>query len=181
MVSVVCDNALNRAVLEFGLTMPGEILDRATSIVLETFVKSGEEISDGMDISLLCVQPAKSVVLWSGANINLLYSDPSHPGTLKEITADKQPVGRNDRQTPFVTHSLPYQKGMVFYLFTDGFIDQFGGPKGKKFRYRHLQEFLTQIMHLSMTEQHKLFADTFREWKGNLEQVDDVCIMGIRI
>jgi tetratricopeptide (TPR) repeat protein len=181
MVSVVCDNALNRAVLEFGLTEPGKILDKTTEIVLETFMKSGEIISDGMDISILCIQPADKKVLWSGANNNLLYTDPSQPGMLKELVANKQPVGRSHNHASFTTHILPYQKGMMFYLFTDGFIDQFGGPKGKKFRYKHLQEFLGQIMHLTAGEQHKLFASTFIEWKGNLEQVDDVCIMGIRI
>jgi tetratricopeptide (TPR) repeat protein len=181
LVSVVCSNALNQAVHEFKLNEPGLILDKSTEIILETFVKSNEEIKDGMDISLLAIYPGVKKVKWSGANNNLWFIDPGMPGKIKEVHANKQAVGKNDRQKPFQTHEINYKTGTVFYLFTDGFPDQFGGPRGKKFMYKPLQSLLTAISELEMTQQKSILEATFEEWKNQLEQVDDICIMGLRL
>jgi tetratricopeptide (TPR) repeat protein len=179
MVSVVCSNALNRATLEFGMREPGKILDKATDIVLETFAKSGEEIKDGMDISLLAYNHTTGNLYWSGANNPLWYLTPSKE--LEEITATKQPVGKSDHRKPFETHQIQYQKGSTFYLMTDGYPDQFGGPKGKKFKYKQLEDLIVNTSNLSLNDQKEILAAKFDEWKGDLEQVDDVTILAIKL
>lgn len=179
MVSVVCSNALNRATLEFDLREPGKILDKATDIVLETFAKSGEEIKDGMDISLLAYHHTTGNLFWSGANNPLWYLTPSNQ--LEEITATKQPVGKSDHRKAFETHQIQYQKGSTFYLMTDGYPDQFGGPKGKKFKYKQLEDLIVNNSNLDLHEQKEFLHSKFNEWKGNLEQVDDVTILSIKL
>ena len=100
---------------------------------------------------------------------------------LNEIKANKQSIGKTESPTPFTTHSLEYKSDTIFYLFTDGLADQFGGLKGKKFKYKQFSEILLNSNHLSLPEQSGLLNATFDSWKGNLEQVDDVCVIGIKI
>jgi len=183
MVSVVCSNALNRSVKEFKITEPGKILDKARELVLETFEKSEGDIKDGMDVSIAAIsyQPMANGLLqmqWSGANNPLWYM---HKNEFKEIIPDKQPVGKQEGEKPFSTHTIELSKGDTIYLFTDGYADQFGGPKGKKFKYKQIREKLVAISHLPLAEQKQELERTFESWRGNLEQVDDVLIMGILV
>jgi serine phosphatase RsbU (regulator of sigma subunit) len=178
MVSVVCSNALNRAVKEFGLRKTGEILDKTRDLVLETFAKSGSDVKDGMDISLLCFDKDRSRVSWSGANNPLWYIADNN---LIEIKPDKQPIGKIFNPHPFTTHEIEVKRDSMFYLFTDGFADQFGGKKGKKFKYKQMKEILLLNHKKETDEQKKQIERSFSEWKGNAEQVDDVFIMGIRV
>jgi len=177
LVSVVCSNALTRCVKEFALTEPGKILDKTTKLILETFKKSGQEIKDGMDISLLVINTKSNTYQWSGANNPLWYLQNKN---IKEITADKQPVGLSENPRPFTTHSLNLNKGDTLFLFTDGYADQFGGLKGKKFKYKQLQDILVTESN-NLAETKNILTRKFHDWKGKLEQVDDVCIIGIRI
>lgn len=178
LVSVVCSNALNRAVKEFNLTDPGKILDKVTELVLETFANSEKEVSDGMDISLCVLSRKDNSLKWAGANNPIWFLS---QGKMNEVTANKQPIGKSDNPVPFTTHHIQLSKGDTIYLFTDGFADQFGGPRGKKFKYRPFQEQLFMNGSKSMTEQKSILHETFESWRGNLEQVDDVCVLGIRI
>jgi len=202
MVSVVCSNALNRAVKEFKITEPGKILDKVRQLVLETFEKSESDVQDGMDISLAAItvlpQPSPSgrenkenkvspngrdlegavTIQWSGAYNPLWYIQNSE---MKELMPDKQPIGKTDNPKPFSTNMLKLNKGDILYLFTDGYADQFGGPKGKKFKYKQLQDKLLDISSQPMAEQKQILEKVFEEWKSNLEQVDDLLIMGIRV
>lgn len=204
MVSVVCSNALNRAVKELGLHDTGKILDSVTDMVLETFEKSASEVKDGMDISLLKLEFSPSLsrgegtegpvpevgrirsVQWSGANNPLWYFQ---NGKLIEIKADKQPVGKYDNRKPFTTHTIELtsspnggiQEGAIFFLFTDGYPDQFGGPKGKKFKYSQFEKLLLANHHLPMDEQKDILDITIDGWRGKLEQVDDICVIGIKV
>ena len=178
MVSVVCSNALNRSIFEFGLRDTGRILDKCRELVLETFSKSSSEVKDGMDISLLCLRKNKSEITWSGANNPLWYVQNNE---LKIITADKQAIGQTDKPSPFKTHCVEFIPNTVFYLITDGFPDQFGGPNGKKNKHKQLQEFLFSISDKEMSWQQQKLNDAFNDWRGNLLQVDDVCIVGVRI
>jgi tetratricopeptide (TPR) repeat protein len=180
LVSVVCSTALNRAALEFGLRKPGDLLDKATEIVLETFAKSGEEIKDGMDVSLLAIDHLNRKIYWSGANNPLWYFG-ENKNEIIEITANKQPVGKSEKRVPFTTHEIPYSEGSIFYLMTDGYPDQFGGPKGKKFKHKQLSEILINQSSGNLQAQKAELENKFNNWKGNLEQVDDVCIIGIRL
>ena len=178
MVSVVCSNALNRTVKEFKITEPGKILDKVRELVLETFEKSESDVKDGMDISLVAISQSSLAISWSGAYNPLWYAQ---DGELKEVAPDKQPIGKHDGQKPFSTHSLNLKKGDILYLFTDGYADQFGGPKGKKFKYKQLQEKLLAMAEQSMDKQKEMLEETLDNWKGNLEQVDDVLIIGIKV
>lgn len=178
MVSVVCSNALNRTVKEFGLTQTGNILDKTRELVVETFEKSASEVKDGMDISLLCIDTKNKKITWSGANNALWYMQNNE---LLIIKPDKQPIGKTDNPSPFTTHEVTYKDGTTFYLFTDGFADQFGGDKGKKFKYKQLEELLLTNNNLALSAQSNLLNQKFESWKGNLEQVDDVCVIGVKI
>jgi serine phosphatase RsbU (regulator of sigma subunit) len=178
MVSVVCSNALYRSVNEFELTLPGNILDKARELVLETFAKSGEEIQDGMDISLCALNTKTGKLSWSGANNNFWYMS---SGRLCEIKAHKQPIGKTNTPTPFPTHDLPLKKGDIFYLVTDGFADQFGGEKGKKFKRSQLESLLIATNSMPLDIQKRTLNHAFENWQGNLEQVDDVTIIGVRM
>jgi serine phosphatase RsbU (regulator of sigma subunit)/tetratricopeptide (TPR) repeat protein len=180
IVSVVCSNALNRSLKEFGLTDPGLLLDKTRELVLETFAKSSSDVKDGMDISILCIDKYNKKVSWAGANNPLWYLFPEEK-ILSEIKANKQPIGKADNPMPFTSHEIEYEEGILFYLITDGYADQFGGPKGKKFKYKSLKDLLITHAPASMEKQSELLINTFSNWKGNLEQVDDVCIIGIRI
>jgi len=217
MVSVVCSNALNRAVKEFKLTDPGEILDKVTDLVIETFAKSESEVKDGMDISLGCfsfdvfgssleMQQQKTknkkqkTLFWSGANnplwiVNKLTSFESdesfnaefpqlsnfHNLQLTEIKPDKQPVGSYTSRKKFTTHSIELQKGDTVYIFTDGFADQFGGVQGKKFKQKKLKELLLEISGEELNLQEQKLKEAILSWKGDLEQNDDITILGIRM
>jgi serine phosphatase RsbU (regulator of sigma subunit) len=178
MVSVVCSNALNRAVKEFGNTVPGKILDKTRELVLETFEKSVSDVKDGMDISLLSIDAKNKKIFWSGANNPLWYIQDNE---LKEIKADKQPIGKTEIPTPFTTHSIEFKTNTTFYLFTDGFADQFGGEKGKKFKYKQLSDLFVKNNSLSQKDQKNIIDKAFEDWRGDLEQVDDVCVIGIKI
>ncbi|MBS1635327.1 MAG: SpoIIE family protein phosphatase [Bacteroidetes bacterium] len=183
LVSVVCSNALTRCVKEFNLSDPGKILDKARELVLETFQKSGRDVKDGMDISLLAV-PLEQLHgdrvnwKWAGANNPLWYV---RNGVFMEVVADKQPIGISEHMQPFTTHDIALERGDALYLFTDGYADQFGGPKGKKFKYRPLKEQLASMSTLPMPQQLQKTEQAFIDWKGDLEQVDDVLVLGIRI
>ncbi|MBL7919672.1 MAG: tetratricopeptide repeat protein [Bacteroidia bacterium] len=182
MVSVVCSNALNRTVKEFGITDPGKILDKVKELVIETFEKSESEVKDGMDISLVAIewgaQKTNCTVRWSGANNPLWYIQENK---LVEIIANKQPIGVHIDATNFTTHTLKLNKGDQIYLFTDGYADQFGGPKGKKFKYRQLEELIVSVHEEESKQQKQKLEEAFTKWKGGLEQLDDVCIIGVRV
>jgi serine phosphatase RsbU (regulator of sigma subunit) len=195
MVSVVCSNALNRAVKEFGIIEPGKILDKVRELVVETFEKSGNEVKDGMDISLCAVfstpnsewqgKPAivgnplqHLTIQWAGANNALWYV---HKGELKEIKPDKQPIGKYAEETPFTTHNLELASNDILYLFTDGYADQFGGRHGKKLKFKQLKDLVTTISGLPLKQQSAELDKSFEEWRGDIEQVDDVCVIGIKI
>jgi serine phosphatase RsbU (regulator of sigma subunit) len=187
MVSVICVNGLNRAVRENGLTEPGKILDKTRELVIAEFEKSDDDVKDGMDISLCALSMSDMKLEWAGAN-NPLWIFRHDQKQIEEIKPDKQPIGKVEKPTAFNTHQVKVNKGDIVYLITDGYKDQFGGENlpdgrvgGKKFKAAHLKKLLLSMHHESMDTQKKILADTFEMWKGNLEQVDDVCILGIRI
>lgn len=185
MVSVVGNNGLNRCVDEFNLSDTGLILDKLSHLVEETFEKSDNELKDGMDISLLKVEIAKEKnsavnIQWSGAN-NPLWILRKGAVEIEETKADKQPIGKYISKSFFTKHTFTLHEGDRIYLFTDGFADQFGGPKGKKFKYKQLQDLLISTSRFSLEEQKSELDLVFNSWKKGLEQIDDVCVIGIQI
>jgi tetratricopeptide (TPR) repeat protein len=183
LVSVVCSNALNRALKEFKIRDTGKMLDKVRELVIETFEKSEGEVKDGMDISFcaLTFNGKTTSLEWSGANNPLWIMKGNTTQELLEVSPDKQPVGKQDGQKPFTTHILDLNKGDTIYLFTDGYADQFGGPKGKKFKAAQFKEKLLSMVNQSMDMQRQILDETLNAWKGNLEQIDDILVIGIRV
>ena len=198
MVSVVCNNALNRSVREYGLTSPSAILDKTREIVIGEFEKSDDEVKDGMDISLCSVSVSAGILQWAGANnpLWIIRQDEVMPETvapavvsydqarkksLIEFKADKQPIGKYARQKSFTNHVLKLEKGDTLFIFSDGFQDQFGGEKGKKFKSANLKSKLIEISGHPMEKQSEMLETALKEWRGPIEQVDDVCIIGVRV
>lgn len=180
-MSLIGNTYLQEAVNERGITRPAEILNRLRNNVITSLKQSDvlESTKDGMDMALLSFNDQNGTVDFAGAN-NPLWM--IRDGKLTEFKGDKKPIGYySGEDLPFTNHTITYKKGDVFYLFTDGMADQFGGPKGKKFKYKQLQDTLTSIAHLPMKEQEDLLIEKFQQWKGLLEQVDDVCVIGIRV
>jgi serine phosphatase RsbU (regulator of sigma subunit) len=147
---------------------------------METFAKSEKEVSDGMDITLCALDRRTNALQWAGAN-NPLWIANSGAAEMAELKPDKQPVGYFENRKPFTTQTLSLEKGATIYLFTDGYADQFGGAAGKKFKYKQLKDLLLAHRELPIPEQRKLLSETFAQWKGALEQVDDVCVIGIHV
>jgi ligand-binding sensor domain-containing protein/serine phosphatase RsbU (regulator of sigma subunit) len=179
MVSMVCNNALNRAVKEFELIEPGLILDKVREFVIETFANSEKERKDGMDISLCSYDKCNMELKWAGA-YNPLWIVRKDANIIEEIKANKQPIGNSDYCMPFITHTLKVEKGDVIYLFTDGFQDQFGGENGRKYMVGKLKNLFLSVAKIAMNEQFSLIDLEFENWKKEREQVDDVCVIGIR-
>jgi serine phosphatase RsbU (regulator of sigma subunit) len=178
MVSIVCNNALNRAVREFGLIKPSEILDKVRDLVIETFEKSEDNIKDGMDIALCSLNLKNNELDYAGAN-NSLYLIRNNE--LIEIKSDKQPIGKFMNNKPFTNHSQKVLKEDKIYLFTDGYADQFGGERGKKFKYKQFKDLLLKHQSKTMNEQLNVLTNTFKNWKGELDQIDDICVIGVKI
>ncbi len=183
MVSVVCNNGLNRAVREHGLTDPGKILDKTREIVVAEFEKSEEEVKDGMDIALcsLSVNSNQSTVLkYAGAH-NPLWIIRKGSTEIEEIKANKQPIGQTDNPQPYTNHKVELNQGDAIYIFSDGYADQFGGEKGKKMKTANFKKLLLNIKDENMQKQKELIDEAFESWKGDLEQLDDVCVIGVRV
>lgn len=178
MVSVICCNALNRAVNEFNIAEPGKILDKTRELVIQTFQQSNREVKDGMDIGLCSLNLKTKELLFAGANNGLYLVSKSD---LIEYKPDKQPIGNFENAEPFNTQEIKCQRGDLVYLFTDGFADQFGGEKGKKYKYKPFKELLIKLSQIPIQDQSRLIAEEFRTWRGDLEQIDDVCIFGVKI
>jgi serine phosphatase RsbU (regulator of sigma subunit) len=176
MVSVVCNNALNRSVREFGLRAPGEILDKTREIVIAEFAEGGEDVKDGMDIALLAFSNDK--LKYAGAHNPLWVI---RKGEIIETKADKQPIGKFEPILPYTTHEFDLKKEDSIYIFSDGFVDQFGGDKGKKLKSQKFRDRLIEIQDRSLADQKADLDRAFEAWKGDLEQVDDVCIIGLRV
>jgi serine phosphatase RsbU (regulator of sigma subunit) len=185
MVSVVCNNALNRALNEFGKRLPGEIFDKTRELVLENFSKSDEEVQDGMDASLAVLDIKSRRLLWAGANnpLWILRKNFSNESVvdLEEIKADKQPIGIGYDSKPFTTHEIQLNEGDTIYLFTDGFADQFGGKKGRKMTKAKFRDFLLSIFDLPMEEQRIALLNFHDSYRGKEGQVDDICVIGVRV
>lgn len=184
MMSVVCYNALNRAVREFGLRVPGKILDKTRDIVLQEFEMSDSDVKDGMDIALISLEKVKGVnegrcLQYAGAN-NPLWIIRNGANEVEELAADKQPIGQTYNPFPFSTHEVTLMPGDSIYIFSDGYPDQFGGERGKKLKKSNFKKLLLSIQATSMERQKDLLDQAFEEWRGELEQLDDVCVIGVR-
>lgn len=195
MVSIVGANGLKRCIQEFGLRDPGQILNKLSEIVAENFAQSEERIRDGMDLALCCLEienDKTSKVHYAGANNPLWIINPNRKEGPEnaipfkyeggfEIKANKQAIGYTENITPFDTHTFDVIEGDTLYTFSDGYPDQFGGEKGKKYKSANFKKLLLDIYDKNMDDQKLYINEEFHSWKGDLEQVDDVCVIGVRL
>jgi serine phosphatase RsbU (regulator of sigma subunit)/tetratricopeptide (TPR) repeat protein len=185
LMSMIGIAFLNEVVNEKGIVQPSEILGELRNKVKISLKQTGEvgESKDGMDMALLAFHDDYSKVEFAGANNPLwLLTKRSGSWEMIQYTADKRPIGYfMGKSLPFTNHSIDLQKGDLLYIFSDGFADQFGGPKGKKLKYSKMKEIITAMAELPLKEQKERLESYFMEWKGSLEQVDDVCVIGIRV
>ena len=182
MVSVVCHTALNKAIKEDGCVIASEILNNTNDSVVYRFSKNNKEndvIKDGMDISLCSLNKETKEFTWAGAN-NPVWVIKKN-GSFIEIKGDKQPVGFTEFRKPFTNHTLQLEKGDTIYLFTDGYTDQFGGEIGKKLMKNKFKELLVSAHTKPMEIQKEILLNYFNDYKGFQEQVDDVCVIGVRV
>lgn len=181
-MSLLGVNFLNDIVRDKEVTRPDQVLNHLRTNIIQAMNPEGqaEEGKDGMD-AILCHFNFETMDLqYAGANNPLWIIRAS--GEMEIIAPDHFPVGMHGHEKdPFTLHSVSLNKGDTIYMCTDGFADQFGGDKGKKFMNRRMKELLLHNRHLSMEEQKEIIQNTHEHWKGSLEQVDDVLVIGIRV
>lgn len=162
-------------------TQPNKILFETRKIIINRLKKDGskEGGKDGMDASLLVLNPEKNKLTFASAHNPVILIRQQE---IIEFKGDKMPVGKHDRDNePFTLQEIDLIKGDIIYILTDGFPDQFGGEKSKKYMIKNLKNYFLSIAHLPMKEQEKKLAIELENWKGSNEQIDDICIIGVKI
>ncbi len=167
---------LSEAIKENSIDKPNEIFNYVRNRLLNSISKDGQQ--DGMDGILICLDKATKQLTYAAANNEPILISNTH---IKELAKDKMPVGKGEKQDSFNLYTIDGKVGDTIYLYTDGFADQFGGPKGKKFKYKPLNELLLSNVNESMERQQELLDTTIEAWRGTLEQVDDVLVIGIKL
>lgn len=200
-MSIVGYNLLDKIVGEYGTTEPHKILNELNKGVSDTLRQEldSDTIKDGMDISLCTFDKETSILEYAGAynplyiisnkKLEVIEGEGVEPNMtdenglmLYEVKANRFPIGSYSEGTnEFSKHSFKLSKGDTIYLFSDGYADQFGGEKGKKFRYKQFKQLLLSINSKSMEEQYKVLNDSFINWMGDLEQIDDVIVIGSKL
>lgn len=194
-MSIIGTYGLNNLINESELTNPGEILNEMNILFKNSIDQSeGSEIFDGMDIGLCSYDPLTKEINYSGANLplhilresskpqptsHIVHSDSKY--TLYQVKPNKQPIGYIFENTNYITHGIKLMENDILYLFTDGFADQFGGLYKKKFRYQELRKLICDIAAKPLVEQRSILLETFKTWKNDNIQVDDMSFMGIKI
>jgi serine phosphatase RsbU (regulator of sigma subunit) len=182
MMSMIGFNFLGQIVNEQDIEQPMDILNELHRKVILALNKdyTSRAMKDGMDVALLRIDKKTNKIYYSGA-VRPIYIVVD--GKLTEIKGDMYSVGgiKDVTTQTFSQHEIEAPPGSCIYLFSDGYADQFGGPGGKKFKYKNLRSMLIKISTLSMDEQRSEVERTFHAWRAELEQVDDVCLMGLRI
>jgi serine phosphatase RsbU (regulator of sigma subunit) len=180
IMSILNISSIEEAVKE-GSTSPHEIFNKTRTFIIDRLKKDGSEHGgkDGMDASIVCFNADKTKMTYTAAQNPIWII---RAGEVIQLKPEKMPVGKHDMDhVPFEGGEFVLQKGDQIYTLTDGFQDQFGGPKGKKFMVKRMREYVLSISHLPMQEQYQLISKVFSEWKGDVEQVDDVCVIGVQI
>ena len=181
-MSIIGYNGLNQIVNEYHITQPAEILNRLNKIITGTLRQQAHEskIRDGMDISVCSIDLDQNKLEYAGANnpIFILRNQ-----EVIEVRADKKPIGNfvGEEEFSFTNKELDLFPNDRLYLFSDGYADQFGGPHGKKLKYNTFRQLLIDHHHRPMDEQKVILDRMFEAWRGDLEQIDDVCVIGVAV
>ncbi|HKR05566.1 MAG TPA: STM3941 family protein [Bacteroidia bacterium] len=180
LISIVCNNALNRTLKEYGIIQPSRILDKVAELITES-IGSDAEVKDGMDASVCAFNKNTRELFWAGANIPLWIAREDTFYELLEFKPDKQPIGPVENRVPYTNHKIEIKKGDILYLFSDGYADQFGGEQGKKLTRKKFKELLMRQRGISLHDQHNNLLNFHKEYKGYIDQVDDILVMGVRV
>ncbi|MBL4594190.1 MAG: tetratricopeptide repeat protein [Flavobacteriales bacterium] len=178
-VSLIACNALNKVILEKQITEPAKILTEIDQVIMNSFNNSETTVRDGMDMGVCTWNTKTNKLQFSGAYHSLFI----HNGdTLEEIKGNRESIGNSlyENKSEFVNHDIEIQPKMTIYLSSDGFPDQFGGEKGKKLKWRGFKNLLEQITLSPIHAQLPLLKSFFTKWQGDLEQLDDVCVIGVK-
>lgn len=183
LLSVVGHSILGKALSDHKLVTPDKILAFLDEEIHRTLRHRDEEeqnaVQDGMDVALCCYHEKSQTIYYSGA-FNPMYI--IRNGAIIEFKADKLMIGAGEsRYRPYQLHSVKIEKGDEVILFSDGYADQFGGPFGKKMKYKPFKELLVSVSGKSMPEQSEIIQKSFEEWKKSFEQVDDVCVVAVKL
>lgn len=179
-MSILGITFLNEIIKDIKYLTAASILNHLREKVMKAMCQTGEddEQKDGLDIALCIINKENGKLSFSGA-FNPVYIVRNN--SLKELQGDKMPVGiAPDEEKSFTNQYLDLENNDLIYLFSDGFADQFGGPQGKKYKYKPFRQLILKISNLSFHEQKLRLSDTFNDWKGNLKQLDDVLVLGCR-
>ncbi|OFX59263.1 MAG: hypothetical protein A2046_15915 [Bacteroidetes bacterium GWA2_30_7] len=183
---------LNEIVRKKEITKANDVLNELRKEIINALQQKGQsgEQKDGMDMSLVAIDTKLHVAQWAGAN-NPLYIVRNNDNkkmppfekvaSLEELKPDKMPIAIYEKMDDFSNHELQLNSGDILYLMSDGYEDQFGGPKGKKFLSKNLKQLLTTNCKLPMQEQKHILEKTLNEWIGEGEQIDDITVLGIKI
>ncbi|UCG28840.1 MAG: SpoIIE family protein phosphatase [Bacteroidales bacterium] len=180
LMSILGISFLNETLKEKCHLKANRILNQLREKIMKALHQTGERAKskDGMDIALCIYNPTTGELQYSGANNPLYFI---RGNELEEIRPDKMPIGiSGTEELSFANHLLQMESGDIIYLFSDGFADQFGGPEGKKFKYKPFKQLLFEIHKKPMPEQKDILVSAVYDWKGDLDQVDDILIMGVR-
>jgi serine phosphatase RsbU (regulator of sigma subunit) len=182
MMAAIGCSLLNELVVQYPHKDPAELLGMLNERMTRTLHQSGKRkgAGDGMDVALCRIDRKEREILFAGAFRPLYWM---HEGQLTVINGDRQPIGgsQHDADRKFTVHRVAYHQGDRLYLFSDGYVDQFGGPERKKFMTARFNEILLASQHLPLSAQSEVLERAFVEWKGENEQVDDVCIVGLEV
>ena len=181
LMSMIGNSLLNEMIVERKLLETNEILDAISDKVKKSFYNQGQENQhrDGMDMVLCRFNKKTNELMYSAANNSLLLIS---KGQLFEYKGDRRPIGYFlGKGILFTSNTVQLHFGDRIYLYSDGFVDQFGGERNRKYKSKNLKEFLLSISGNTMIDQGRLISEEFARWKGENDQLDDVCVMGVRI
>ncbi len=180
LMSMIGSSLLNQVINERGVTDPAQILEELNLSVLNMFEGSGSESNDGMDVAVCVVDEVDRTLVYAGANRPLWYLC---NGEIEVVKPNKYPIGgfQLERNRAYTNHEINFSKGDSFYIFTDGYADQFGGDANKKMMTSRMKEQIVAVHALQMSLQKNQLLAFFNQWKGSEEQVDDVLLMGVRL
>ncbi|MBI4645737.1 MAG: PAS domain-containing protein [Bacteroidia bacterium] len=197
-MSMIGSSLLDEIIIEKGITIANDILNELKAHIIKALGQTGAtgEAKDGMDAALCIWHKDTNKLEFAGANNPLFLVRKNIAGSdiakndkveffgtdLAEFRADRQPIGYHDsNDAPFTQHEIQLQTDDTIYLFSDGYADQFGGEKEKKFTYKRFKELLLTITEKTMQEQKEILDETLEKWRGIQDQTDDICIIGVRI
>ena len=178
-MSMLGISMLNEIIINKRIIQPDQVLNHLRENIIHSLkqLAGGSDVKDGMDMSVCLLDFSNNKLHFAGANNPLwLISD----GELNEIKGDKMPVAIHENMNPFKINTLSLKKGDTFYIFSDGYADQFGGPNQKKLLSKNFKTILHEVQKLPMLEQGSKIDEFFESWRRDLEQIDDVCVIGIR-